>query len=103
MDSMQQKQFMWQSTEGVHRYRVIFEYHMRKQAKRLGFESVPLSSLGKCLDTNPPDILGKSILVQDNQNVKFCRQTHCDISIGSGNSGFLSSSGVWNSVAYSAE
>ena len=43
---MQQKQFMWQSTEGVHRYRVIFEYHMRKQAKRLGFESMPLTSLG---------------------------------------------------------
>ena len=43
---MQQKQFMWQSTEGIHRYSVIFEYHMRKQAKRLGFESMPLTSLG---------------------------------------------------------
>ena len=46
MDNMQQKQFMWQSTEGVHRYRVTFEYHMQKEAKRLGFESMPLTSLG---------------------------------------------------------
>ena len=43
---MQQKQFMWQSTEGIHGHRVIFEYHMKKQAKRLGFGSMPLASLG---------------------------------------------------------
>lgn len=31
-DKIQQKGFKYQSTGGIHRYRVIFEYQMRKQA-----------------------------------------------------------------------
>ena len=71
MDNMQQKQFMWQSTEGVHRHRVIFEYHMKKQAKDLVLNLCLLLPWEMCSDTNAPDILGERILVRDKQNVKL--------------------------------